>query len=252
MNILKKSKKIILAISLLSTSTLAFAQQSISFGTNATYPPFISKNAQGQFIGFDIDLINAICQKLQAKCTVTDTSFESLVPSVLNNKYDAVFGGITVTKKRAKVIAFTQIYKQNPTTYIVEKNKPLLLTKQGLKGEVIGYQQGNMFQDYLKATYGNSVTIKSYPSDGLAMVDLRAGRINAIMVDKLVGQSLLKETKDDNLTLQGNIYSDKYFGKGVGIGLKKGNTKLLNQLNKAIDQLRQDGTLAKLDKKWFS
>ena len=249
---IKIAKKIVIVLCLLFSGTLAFAQESISFGTTATYPPFISKNAQGQFVGLEMDLVNAICQKLQAKCTVTDTTFESLIPSVINNKFDAVFDGINITKQRQKIVNFTDSYLDSVGTFLINKNHKLTLTKAGLKGKTIGYEQGTNFRDYLSGVYGNSIKKKPYLRVDMGLIDLESGRIDALVMDKVVAKQLIKNSKDSSLTTQGNLVSTKYFGIGKGIAVKKGNTKLLNQLNTAISQLKQDGTLQKIISKWFN
>ena len=248
---IKIAKKIVIALCLLFSGTLAFAQENILLGTNATYPPFISKNAQGQFVGLDVDVVKAICKKLNASCTIEDTSFNSLIPSVNSNKYDVIFGGLSITKQRKKVVSFTQSYFDNIDTYLVDNDNKLTLTKAGLSGKSVGYQQGTSVKDYLFKTYGNTIKMKPYPNVEMALIDLKSGRIDAILMDKIVAQKLIKNSKDSSLTTQGNII-DNIIGEGKAMAVKKGNTKLLNQLNTAISQLKQDGTLQKIITKWFN
>ena len=245
-------KTIALAMTIMvMCSSLAWAQQ-IHFATNATYPPFVSKDANGQLIGFGIDVVHAICNKLKASCEITDTAWDALIPALNANKYDAIFGGMSITPKRARVVDFTKSYYQNPATYIINKDKSLALTDVGMTDKVIGYQQGNTFKDYLVATYGKKVVLKAYPSVALAFIDVKAGRINALMLDKSVAQDLLKGEKDKQYITQADIYSTKYFGQGNGIAVKKGNASLQMEINGAITMLEQDGTITKLTQKWFA
>ena len=242
----------ILSLSLLFLcANLVYAQEKIIFATHTGYPPFVSKNAQGDIIGFGADIVHAICKKLNASCTIEDTSFEALIPSLNSNKYDVAFGGMSITKKREKVVDFTQSYLDNIGTFLIKKNHKLTLTKAGLEGKTVGYQQGTTFKNYLSGVYGNSIKVKSYPNVEMGLIDLESGRIDTIVMDKTVAKQLIKNSKNINLTTQGNLVSTKYFGIGKGMAVKKGNTKLLNQLNTTISELKQDGTLQKITNKWF-
>ena len=99
---------------------------------------------------------------------------------------------LSITKKRANFVNFTVPYYKNAATFIINKAKPLTLTKEGMKGKIIGYQQGNTFSSYIQLTYGSEVTLKAYPSPALAFMDLKAGRINGVILDRPVAIDMLK------------------------------------------------------------
>ncbi|WP_119344929.1 transporter substrate-binding domain-containing protein [Facilibium subflavum] len=247
---MKKISLMLLSIAFVTTG-FASSTTTLRFATNATYPPFVSVNDKGQMIGFGIDVVNALCQQMKVKCEITDTAWDSLIPALMIGKYDAIFGGLSITKKRAKVVDFTKPYYKNAATFIINKDKPLTLTQKGMQGKVIGYQQGNTFGSYITSNYGTAVKLKAYPSPALAFMDLKAGRINALILDRPVAVSLLKAEKTRQYVTQGQLH-DQAFGIGNGIAVKKGNTILQNQLNQAIDRLEENGTLTKLTYKWFN
>ncbi|WP_018300819.1 transporter substrate-binding domain-containing protein [Fangia hongkongensis] len=250
-----KNNKLCKLLSIAALTTMAFGasyadQINIKFATNATYPPFVSKNAQGKMIGYDIDVVHAICKDIKAKCSIEDTSFEALIPSLTLGKYDAIFGGLSITPKRQQVVDFTKPLYQNAATFIVAKDSEFSLKQSEMDGKVIGYQQGNTFPNYIKATYGSKVKLKAYPSPALAFQDLIHHRIDAVMLDKIVATDMLRKQNNKDYITVGDIYNAKYFGIGSGIAVKKGNQTLLKELDQSIHTLHQNGTIKKLQKKW--
>jgi len=105
-----KKKAIALSLLLgLSAATSAFAAlpQTVRIGTDATYAPFSSKDAKGEFVGFDIDLGNEMCKRMSVKCTWVGSDFDSLIPSLKAKKIDAIISSLSITEKRQQEIAFS-------------------------------------------------------------------------------------------------------------------------------------------------
>ena len=112
-------KKRVLALSLMlglssAASVFAAVPGSIRIGTDPTYPPFESKNAQGQLVGFDIDLANEICKRIHTQCTYVESDFDALIPSLKAKKIDAIISSLSITAKRQEEIAFSEkLYAAN-------------------------------------------------------------------------------------------------------------------------------------------
>ena len=105
-------KKTVLALSLMmgicsASSAFAALPQSIRIGTDATYAPFSSKDAKGDFVGFDIDLGNELCSRINVKCTWVGSDFDALIPSLKAKKIDAIISSLSITEKRQQEIAFS-------------------------------------------------------------------------------------------------------------------------------------------------
>lgn len=244
--------KLLMGILLFSTS-LAFAQtKSLSFATEATYPPFESLAPSGEMQGFDVDIIKALCNKMQTQCTFTNQAFDSLIPSLQLGKFDVIFGAINITDERAKQVDFTKPYYLNTVSMVAPKDKLLTLDATSLNGKTIGVQGGTTLSQYLQDTYGDKVKVNTYASEESAFLDLTSGRVDAVMGDTPLVDTWLKKNADKYALVGQPVTSEKYFGKGYGIAVKKGNVDLLNKLNTALAAIKADGTYDKIVKQYFS
>ncbi|WP_340621210.1 arginine ABC transporter substrate-binding protein [Xenorhabdus siamensis] len=242
-------KKLLLAalLSSITLSATAAEKQSLRFATEATYPPFEFIDANNKIQGFDVDLANAICQKIHAECTFTNQAFDSLIPSLKFRRVDVLMAGIDITPDRQKQVDFTDTYYDNAAIFVTVKGKYSQFTE--LKGKQVGTQNGTTHQKYLMEQHKE---LKSVPYDSYqnAILDLKNGRIDALFGDTAVVNVWLKKNKE--LGTIGEKVTDKnYFGTGLGIAVRKGNTVLLNKLNQALADIKQDGTYDTIYKKWF-
>lgn len=230
----------------------AAAIQSIHFGTEATYPPFESIDESGKMTGFDIDIANALCEKIHATCHFSNQSFNSLIPSVQVGKFDAIIGALGMTSEREKQVSFTNPYYEPSASFVAPLAKHY--TINDLNGKTIGAQQGSTFETYLHDRYAKQVNIKSYASVQDAFLDLVSGRVDIVIVDTPIAQTWLKQ--NDQAKTYGivgkPIVDHTYFGTGYGIAVAKKNTDLLIALNNALAAIKADGTYEKITQKYFS
>lgn len=248
-------KKILLFTMLLVASIVAFAQtKTLSFATEATYPPFEYMNSAGQMQGFDVDILKALCQQMQVQCTFSNQAWDSLIPGLQLGKYDAIFGAMNITAEREKQVNFTHPYYANSASIIANKKARLMdLSPRTMKGQIVGVQAGTTFGQYLQAKYGNHIKVNTYASEEAAFLDLTSGRTNAVMGDTpLIMQWLKKGDHAADYMIVGHPINDKkYFGQGYGIAVKKGNKQLLQQLNKALAAIKANGTYDKILQKYY-
>ncbi|PHM25492.1 arginine ABC transporter substrate-binding protein [Xenorhabdus budapestensis] len=242
-------KKLLLAalLSSITLSATAAEKQTLRFATEATYPPFEFIDANNKIQGFDVDLANAMCKKIHAECTFTHQAFDSLIPSLKFRRVDVLMAGIDITPDRQKQVDFTDTYYDNSAIFVTVKGKYSQVTE--LKGKQVGTQNGTTHQKYLMEQHKE---LKSVPYDSYqnAILDLKNGRIDALFGDTAVVNEWLKKNKE--LSTIGEKVTDKnYFGTGLGIAVRKGNTVLLNKLNQALAEIKQDGTYGTIYKKWF-
>ncbi|CAK9884558.1 MAG: Putative ABC transporter arginine-binding protein 2 [Candidatus Erwinia impunctatus] len=239
-------KKILLATILASVS-LGAPAETIRFATEASYPPFEYVDADNKIQGFDIDLTNALCKEIKAECTFTNQAFDSLIPSLKFRRFDAVIAGLDITAEREKQISFTAPYYDNSASFIIQKGKVADIAE--LKGKRIGVQNGTTHQKYLTEKL-TDVTPVPYDSYQNAILDLKNGRIDAVFGDTAVVHNWLQQNA--NLAALGNKVTDKaFFGAGLGIAVRLGNTELQGQLNHALEKIKTDGTYDAVYKKWF-
>ena len=224
----------------------------LTFATEATYAPFAFMQADGKIAGFGADIVHAVCKQMQQKCDLINSPFSTLFPSLKLGKYDALFGGLQITPAREKVVAFSKSYYEDTVTFVVNKHKAFGLNDSAMTGKTIGVQVGTTYAQYLQQKYGQKITLKTYASDMSAFLDLQSGRLDAVFTDKPVAIAWLKKQNNAQFSAAGNIVDQKFFGKGYGIAIKKGNTKLLTAVNNALTTIKQNGEYAKIVHKWFS
>ena len=250
---MKQLTSFLLLIGALVIFTNAFAKiTTIHFATEATYPPFEYVTPNGNIEGFDVDVMNALCKEVNATCTITNQPFDSLIPTLQLGKFDALIGAIEITPARAAQVDFTNPYYFDTVSFVKSKNSAFTISDSALKGKTVGVQGGTTFEHYLDDAYGNVVNVKLYASNEEALLDLQNGRLDAFLGDTPFIMQWLKKGNNKNYEIVGKpIVNKKYFGAGNGIAVKKGNKELLITLNKAIAKIKANGSLNKIEQKYF-
>jgi arginine transport system substrate-binding protein len=242
-----------LILSLFATGKLVLAApiNTIRFATEATYPPFEFIDESGQIKGFDIDIANALCQQMKVQCTFSNQSFSGLIPSLQLGKFDGLISALGITPERLKQVDFTHSYYEPSGCFVAAKNKHYTISS--LIGKTIGVQQASVFEKYLQAKYAGKITIKTYASIQDAFLDLVSGRVDTVIADTPIATTWLKENDNSKqfAIVDGPISDPVYFGAGYGIAIRKNNTELLNLLNKALADIKANGTYDNIVKKYF-
>ena len=234
---------------LAGSSTLAAAPTTLTKGTlkigmEGTYPPFTYKDEKGQLVGFDVDIAKAVAARLGLKPEFVLTEWSGIIAGLQANKYDVIVNQVAITEERQKTLAFSAPYVYSTPQIIVKKGssfKPASLAD--LKGKRVGSSLGSNYEAQLKAAGG--INVVTYPGAAEVLADLVTGRIDAGYNDKLLVNYLVKK---QNLPIQG-----AGFGKAdsMGIALKKSNPGLKTAIDRALLQIKADGTYAKISRQWF-
>lgn len=252
MNILKKLGIAAVAVVMAVGAGQAMAKEwkTVRVGTEGAYPPFNTVDASGKLVGFDIDIADALCDKMKVKCTFVAQDWDGIIPGLLAKKYDAIIASMTITEERKKRVDFTDKYYTTPAQFIVKKGSNQDVSPAGLKGKNIGAQKATTTANYLEDMYKGS-NLKFYDTQEQVNLDLMSGRLDAMLPDKLVMLDwLAKEGSCCEFT--GPIFTEpKWFGDGIGIAVRKGDPDLTKMLNKAIAEIVADGTYAKINAKYF-
>lgn len=236
---------------------LAFSAQAkidhVRFVVDPTYPPFESKNPQGQLVGFDIDLGNALCAQMQVKCTWVEGQFDGMIPGLKARKFDAILSDMGITEERLKQIDFTVPLYDTKTQLLARKGMNLLPTAESLKGKNIGVSQGTVQERYAHAKWQPfGVNVISYADQSQVESDLVSGRLDASFTDAAQAAiGFLKQPQGQDFELAGPMVEDPIIGPGTAIGLRKGDTELKNALDTAFAELKKNGTFDTLQKKYF-
>jgi lysine/arginine/ornithine transport system substrate-binding protein len=238
-----------------SASAMAKDWSTVRFGVDASYPPFESKSADGKLVGFDIDLGNEICKRIDAKCVWIENSFDGMIPALKARKFDGVLSTMSMTPARAAQIAFSTRVFRIPTRLVAAKGSTLEPTPEALKGKRIGVEQGSIQETYARTYWEPAgAVIVPYQDQDLVYADLISGRIDASLQNAAQADiGFLRTPKGRDFAFAGNpIYDAKTLGSGTAIGLRKEDTDLKAKIDKAIDDIRADGTYDKLAKRYFS
>jgi polar amino acid transport system substrate-binding protein len=242
------------AASFLLSAGLASADDfgTLKIGTEGAYPPFNYVDTDGSVKGFDVEIGLALCEKIGAKCEVVTQDWDGIIPALLAKKYDMIIASMFITEERQKVVDFTKPYYKAAMTHVVPKDSPLTeFSDKALAGKTIGAQGGTTQAEYIEKVYP-SATIKSYPTQDEANLDLAAGRLDLQVGDFLPMYDWVHKDAGACCKLAGEPITDPTFvGEGVGIAVRKEDAKLRAALDKAIDEVVADGTYKKINDKYF-
>jgi polar amino acid transport system substrate-binding protein len=244
-------RKLILActgiLGLLSTAALA----DIKIGVAAEpYPPFTSKDPSGQWVGWEIDVANAVCAEIKEKCEIVETAWDGIIPALNAKKIDVIAASMAITPKRKEIIDFSAPYYQSAAVMMGAKNGDMDITPAHLAGKTIGVQVSTIHAAYLEKYYAKTSTIKTYPTQDEANQDLNAGRVDYILANGLALDSFIKSAGETVESKAAVPYDADVFGPGVGFGLRKDEAALTAKLSAAISALSKAGTLEKISAKF--
>jgi lysine/arginine/ornithine transport system substrate-binding protein len=212
----------------------------LRIGTEGAYPPFEYRDASGALKGFDVEIGDALCAKMQVKCVWTPQDFDGLIPALRAGKIDMIISSLSVTAERARAIDFTKPYYQTASQLVALKTSGITDDFNTLKGKTVGVQSGTIHQSYLEDRHPD-IAEKAYNTIDEADLDLEAGRVDAVLADKLLMYDWLKkEGEAKGYDYVGKPIDDPILGGNVAIGVAKGNGALKARLDSAIDQLLAD------------
>ena len=219
----------------------------IKVGLEGTYPPFSFQDESGKLTGFEVEFSEALAKELGVKVQLQATPWAGILAALESKRLDVVINQVTISEERKKKYDFSEPYTVSGIQALVQKKDAgKFKTADDLKGAKVGVGLGTNYEQWLKENVPGAI-VKTYDDDPTKYQDLRVGRIDAILVDRLAALELLSKTKDQ-LAISGEPFSRQE----SGIALRKGEPELLAAINKAIDKLRADGTLAKLSQKYFN
>ena len=247
-------KKLLLTIALGAVCTLTLAQgKDLKVAIDPTYEPFTFKTADGKPTGFDVDIASALCEQLKRKCVFVEQVWDSMIPGLQAKKYDVIISSLSITADREKVIDFTDKYYNTPSRVVTKKDVKYT-GPASIKGKKIGVLKGSTQEKYAMGELKTAgVEVIPYEAQDQVYLDIKAGRLDGTVADYVeVNGGFLSKPEGKDYELKGEeLYTAKYFGTGVGIGLRKGQTALKADLNKGIAAIRANGTYKKINDKYF-
>ncbi|AFJ46643.1 cystine ABC transporter substrate-binding protein [Shimwellia blattae] len=215
-------------------------------GLEGTYPPFSFQGDDGKLTGFEVEFAQQLAQHLGVKAALKPTKWDGMLASLDSRRIDVVINQVTISDVRKKKYDFSTPYTVSGIQALVKKgNEDTIKTAADLKGKKVGVGLGTNYEEWLRQNVPG-VDIRTYDDDPTKYQDLRVGRINAILVDRLAALDLVKKT-NNTLAVAGEPFSRQE----SGVALRKGNEDLLKAVDDALETMKKDGSLEKLSQKWF-
>ncbi len=242
------------AVALSLFAGLAQAEKPLRIGIEAAFPPFAFKTPQGQISGFDYDIGNALCAQMQVKCQWIEQEFDGLIPALKVRKFDAVLSSLSITEDRLKSVDFTDKYYHTPAKLVMKEGSALGELPQALNGKKIGVQRASVYDRFASERFAPAgAQIVRYSSQNEVFLDLAAGRLDASLADVVnIDEGFLATDAGKGFALVGPDFTDHdYFGLGIGIAVRKGDRALAERFNKAIAEIRANGTYQQVQDKYF-
>jgi lysine/arginine/ornithine transport system substrate-binding protein len=225
----------------------------IRFGVEALVPPFESRNAQGELVGLNIELGNALCAELDARCVWVDQDYDTNIAALEAGRFDVIMP-MSATPLRRQKIDFTENLYPLSNRLVTLKDSGLLPDAQSLKGKRVGVLAGTSREAYAQARWAPAgVIIQSFKLNTELIDSLLAGDINATLQDAIeISSALLDTPQGHAFGFSGPVITDELLGSGVAMGVRKSDPDLRDALNKALERLKQNGKYDPIIKRYLS
>jgi len=219
--------------------------KTVVIASDCTWPPMEFVNTDKEIVGYDIDFINAVAKEAGIEIEIRNTAWDGIFASLANGESDAVISSVTITEDRKKTMDFSLPYINAGQVLIVPSSSSAK-TLADLSGKEVGAQIGTTGAIEIDNT---NATLKTYDELGFAIEDLANGRIEGVVADTPIAADfvLQNDTYKDKLMIVGDSFTDEYYG----IAVTKGNTELLDLINKGVKAVQDKGIDKDLEDKWL-
>ena len=220
----------------------------IVVGLDDNFPPMGFKDEKNELVGFDIDLAKEAAKRIGREVTFKPIDWSAKEAELSGKRVDVLWNGLTITEERKANILFTKPYLENRQIVVVTE-KSDIKAKADLAGKVVGVQDGSSAVEAVQKDEAAAKSIKELKKFGdnvTALMDLSAGRLDALVVDEVVGRYYTSKKPGEYRVLDENFGTEDY-----GVGVRKDNADLHGKLNKALADMKADGASAAIATQWF-
>ncbi|UAW98626.1 ABC transporter substrate-binding protein [Halopseudomonas nanhaiensis] len=245
---MKSYKKVLLAAAAAMLFQVpAMAEETLRIGTEGAYPPFNLIDKSGEVVGFDIDIANALCEKMEVKCTVVTSDWDGIIPALNTRRFDFLVASMSITDERKQAVDFTDPYYTNKLQFVAPKKSDFKVDEESLKGKTIGAQRATIAGQWLEDNLGDVVDVRLYDTQENAYLDMNSGRIDGVLADNFVQYEWLQSESGSDFEFKGEPVFDN---DKIGIAVRKGDP-LRERLNEALAEIIEDGTYEEINAKYF-
>lgn len=234
-------------------SSLKYIQDrgKLILGLDDSFPPMGFRDDANKIVGFDIDLAGAVCKKLGIKLVCQPISWDAKEQELSTKNIDCIWNGFSVTPERQKSLTMSIPYMENKIALVVNKDSKIK-GMADMKGKSLAVQSGSSAEEALnssdnKAFKDSLGTVNNGFKDYVtALMDLETGNSDAVLMDSVVANYMITKGKKNFTVLSDNLVAEEY-----AVGFRKGDEALCGAVNKALQDLKADGTVATISTKWF-
>ena len=250
-----------------ASSSLAADWSTIRIGTDGTYPPWNSKDSEGELVGFEIDLARDLCRRMAATCEVVTQRWNGMIPALTTKKYDAIMAGMAITTESERMIGFSSCYASKPAVFAVHPESALTMApipiaridlatlepedqaaihalRRAFAGAIIGTQIATPHSDFLLQFFDDVAQVQQYDTLENLALDLDTGRIDIALSTRDVWQRMTARDQNTDFALVGPDMTGGIFGRGIGVGIRVEDVDLRSMFDNAIAGAIDDGTVA--------
>ncbi len=238
---------LILIMAVLGCSSSGKKDNELVIGIDDKFAPMGFRDEKNDIVGFDIDYARAAAEQMGYTVKFQPIDWKTKETELSSGRIDLIWNGYTITDERKEKVLFTKPYLKNSQIVVVAANSGITKLSD-LAGKEVGLQSLSSAADALD---GNPIKsqikkVTEFSDNVLALADLKIGRVQAVVIDEVVAKYHMSKDKAAFKILDESLAPEEY-----GIGVKKGNEKLLTELQKALDELNQNGKAAEISNKWF-
>ncbi len=215
----------------------------LTMGTNASFPPYEFVGDDGDITGIDAEIAKAIADKLDMELEIKDMDFDSLLTAVDSGTIDVVLAGMTVTDERKESVNFSESYATGVQVIIVKEGSEIA-TVDDLEGKTIGVQSGTTGDIYCTDDYGQE-NVKQYANGSLAVAALSNGQVDCVVIDNEPAKAYVEANEGLK------ILDTEYLTEEYAIAIAKDNDKLLEKVNTALKELKDEGKIDEIIAKYI-
>jgi polar amino acid transport system substrate-binding protein len=217
-------------------------------GLDDSFPPMGYRNDNNEIVGYDIDLAKETAKRLGLRLVLQPIDWNAKEQELNTGKIDCIWNGFTITDERAKAMAFTKPYLKNAQVVVVKKDSGYM-SLASLKGKKVGLQAGSSAADALEAAKDFRASLKDvieFKDNLTALMDLDVKGVDAVVMDLIVANDNIKRSGKPYVVLSESLAPENY-----GVGFRKGDLALRDAVQKTLEAMAKDGTIAKITKAWF-
>lgn len=245
---LSSLRKVLTAAAFCLGLTAPSIAETLRIATEGYYAPFNYFDDSGALAGFDVDIANALCEVLGAKCVIVQNDWDALIPGLTASEYDAIVASMSITAEREKQVAFTLPYYSNMLTFIGKSGQGLEISDAALKGRRVGVLRDTVSSQYLAETYADIVEMRPYDTQDQALKDLVAGALDLVLGDNLPSYAWLQTEAGSGHEFIGEFID---IDDSIGIAARKTEPDLIERLNGALIEIIENGTYQEINAKYF-